>query len=139
MFRTLPNGVARANQQKLDTIIDAAGLPIGFSSEFGDRTLVPMFIDVAASRDCMFSDIENVMRSTGGSATVLTIPTDDVLGIDSKVTNVVHTMALFQLGAGAASFAAGAGVSPLRGTAPTSAQYVTIGIMRVGANEWAYL
>ena len=70
---------------------------------------------------------------------MLTIPTDAVLGIDSKVTNVVHTMALFQLGAGAASFAAGAGVSPLRGTAPTAAQYLTTGIMRVGANEWAYL
>ena len=43
-----------------------------------------------------------------------------------------------QAGAGAASFAAGGGVT-LRGTAPTIAQYGTMGIVRVGPNEWAYL
>lgn len=47
-------------------------------------------------------------------------------------------IAAYQAGTAAISFAAGAGVT-LRGTLPTIAQYGTLGIMRVGANEWAYL
>ena len=137
-FIALRNGVSRANQQKPDIILDAAGLPVGFSSEFGDRTIVAMFVDTAASRTINWGDIENVIRSTGAGATTLTVPSDLILGIDNKVVDVVHTVAVYQAGTGAASFAAGAGVT-LRGIPPTAAQYSTVGLMRVGANEWAYL
>ena len=67
-YRNLTNGTARSNQQKMDVILDSAGLPVGFSSEFGDRTIVATFIDCAASRSLTFSDVENVVRTTGGPA-----------------------------------------------------------------------
>jgi len=138
-FRNLPTGAARSTQHKADVILDAAGLPLGFSSEFGDRTMVSMFIDCAASRSLTFSDIENVIRTTGGaSAVTITVETDAVLGIDSRVSDIVHSVAVYQRDAGAAGFTAGAGVT-LRGTAPTAAQYSTVGLMHVGTNEWAYL
>ena len=138
-YRNLTNGTARSNQQKMDVILDSAGLPVGFSSEFGDRTIVATFIDCATSRSLTFSDVENIVRTTGGaSAVVLTVESDVLMGIDSKVADIAHTIGVYQRDTGAASFAAGAGVT-IRGTAPAAAQYSTVGLMHVGANEWAYL
>ena len=88
---------------------------------------------VAASRALIIGDIEDVIPCNSASPIVLTIPADNVLGAANQAV-----VALYQSGAGDASFAAGAGVT-LRGTAPTPAQYKTHGVMRVGANEWAYL
>jgi hypothetical protein len=86
-----------------------------------------------ASRNLTGGDIGNVVMCSGSSAIALTIQTDTLMGF-SEIT----TIAAYQGGTGAVTFAAGSGVT-LRGTAPTAAQYLVSGIMRVGANEWAYL
>lgn len=93
-------------------------------------------LGVTASTTLGISALDTVVDCNSGSAIVLTIPPDITLGIENS--NDRRTIAAYQAGAGAVSFAAGAGVT-LRGTAPTAAQYTTVGIMRVGANEWAYL
>lgn len=86
-----------------------------------------------ASRDLVGSDVDTIVKCNSASPVVLTIPTDAVGGFSGPVA-----IGLYQAGAGAASFAAGGSVT-LRGTAPTIAQYGSMGIWRVGANEWAYL
>jgi hypothetical protein len=86
-----------------------------------------------ASRNLAGSDVDTLVICNSASAVVLTIPTDAVGGFTGRAT-----IGLYQAGAGAGSFAAGGGVT-LRGTAPTISQYGTMGIVRVGANEWAYL
>lgn len=86
-----------------------------------------------ASRNLDGYDIDTLVICNSASAVVLTIPTDAVGGFTGRAC-----IGLYQAGAGAASFAAGGGVT-LRGTAPTIAQYGTMGIVRVGPNEWAYL
>lgn len=86
-----------------------------------------------SSRDLSSLDVDTVVQCNSASAVVLTIPTDAVGGFTGPVA-----IGLYQAGAGAASFAAGGGVT-LRGTAPTIAQYGSMGIWRVGPNEWAYL
>lgn len=88
---------------------------------------------VAASRSLTKADSGMMLICTSGSAIVLTIPNDATVAWSG-----LNAVAAYQGGAGAVSFAAGAGVT-LRGTAPTAAQYATQGVMRVGANEWAYL
>jgi hypothetical protein len=87
----------------------------------------------AESRSLTSADVETVVQASSTSAIVLKIPNDATLGTKGR-----DVIAAYQAGAGAVSFTAGAGVT-LRGTAPTAAQYTTVGIMRVGANEWAYL
>jgi hypothetical protein len=93
-------------------------------------------VPVTATRDLNAGDVEQVLDCNSGSAIVLTIKNDTTMG--AATTAVRQTIAAYQAGAGAVSFAAGAGVT-LRGTLPTIAQYGTMGVMRVGANEWAYL
>lgn len=90
--------------------------------------------DIAsASRALVIGDIEDVIPCVSASPIVITIPNDATLGASGQAV-----VALYQGGTGAASFAAAGGVT-LRGTAPTPAQYLTHGVMRVGVNEWAYL
>lgn len=85
------------------------------------------------SRDLSISDSGAVIYCNSGSAIVITIMSDAVVRwLD------ITPVAIYQAGAGASSFAAGAGVT-LRGTPPTPAQYATHAVMRVGANEWVYL
>ena len=100
-----------------------------------DGTLKPTSNEniAAASRNLAASDVDTIVKCNSASAVVLTIPTDAVGGFAGAAA-----IGLYQAGAGAASFAAGVGVT-LRGTAPTIAQYGSMGIWRVGANEWAYL
>lgn len=88
---------------------------------------------VAASRDLTKEDSEQTLICTSASAIVLTIKNDATVAWSG-----LNAVAAYQGGLGDVSFAAGAGVT-LRGTAPTAAQYTTQGVMRVGANEWAYL
>ena len=88
---------------------------------------------VTASRDLIKEDSGQTLICTSGSAIVLTILNDSTVAWSG-----LNAVAAYQGGAGAVSFAAGAGVT-IRGTAPTAAQYSTQGVMRVGANEWAYL
>lgn len=92
--------------------------------------------DVTASRALTLADRRKVLKCTHATvAIVLTIPNDATAGWSRN-----EVIAAYQGGAAAVSFAAdtGNGVT-LRGTAPTAAQYSTHGVMRVGANEWAYL
>jgi len=100
-----------------------------------DGVLQPTSVvsNTIASRTLTKEDVDNVVNANSGSAIVLTIPQDNVLG-----TIRSESLAVYQAGAGASTFLAGGGVT-LRGTAPVSAQYSVVGIMRVGANEWAYL
>jgi len=87
-----------------------------------------------ASRVIGPGDVDNVVSANHASvAIVLTVPVDTALG-----TANAECVSCYQVGAAAASFTAGAGVT-IRGTAPTPAQYLITGLMRVGANEWAYL
>lgn len=88
---------------------------------------------VTASRDAVLSDSDRVLKCDSGSAIAITIQADSASSWSAN-----ETLALYQAGAGASSFAAGAGVT-FRGTVPTPAQYSTVGIMRVGVNEWAFL
>ena len=86
-----------------------------------------------ASRDLTAQDVDTIVKCNSASPVVLTIRVDSVCGISGPAA-----IGLYQAGTGAASFAAGAGVT-LRGSAPTIAQYSSAGVWRVGANEWAYL
>lgn len=85
------------------------------------------------SRNAVLSDNGNLLKCDSGSAIVITILAD---GTTRWFAN--ETLAIYQAGVGAASFAAGAGVT-FRGTVPTPAQYAITGIMRVGVNEWAFV
>ena len=105
---------------------------VGFQA-YSDNYDVQESTIATASRNLTAGDIGNVVMCSGSSAIVLTIQTDASMGLSDMTT-----IAAYQGGTGAVSFAAGAGVT-LRGTPPTLAQYGTMGIMRVGANEWAYL
>ena len=67
------------------------------------------------------------------ATTVVTIP-DDVTGEFEGSACI----GLYQGSAGAVSFVAGAGVT-FRGTPKSTSQYGATGMVRVGANEWAYL
>ena len=90
----------------------------------------------SASRDLVTADIDNVVTASGASPVVLTIPTDAVLGnLDASAR---PAFVAYQSGTGALSFAALGGVT-LVGTPKTAAQYLTQGIVHVGANTWAYL
>lgn len=89
---------------------------------------------LTASRSLTLIDSGKVLKCTHATvAIVLTIENDATSGWSGN-----EAVAAYQGGAAAVSFAAGSGVT-LRGTAPTAAQYSTSGVMRVGANEWAYV
>lgn len=80
-------------------------------------------------------NINQVMDVT--AAATLTIPADALLWKTASDTNRA-TFIAYQVNAGAVTWAAGSGVT-LVGTPPTAAQYLTTGVIRVGANTWAYL
>lgn len=92
-------------------------------------------IPVAGNKTLSASDLENIQDVS--AVATLTIPSDAILGITDPTARV--TVGAYQMTAGAVAWAAGAGVSPLRGTAPTAAQHLVTGLVHVGSNEWAYL
>lgn len=112
---------------------NAAGEITGFAGPGGIDALAALSRSVVASRDAILSDSGNLLKCNSGSAIVITIQADA-----TTLWSANEAIALYQAGAGAASFTAGAGVT-FRGTVPTPAQYSTIGIHRVGVNEWAFL
>lgn len=120
-------------------VIDDYGNIVGYQKKLGSLfglgiTMAPD-APVTGSRTLNEGDLEKCLDVT--AAATLTIPTDAALNLTEN-TKYRACISVYQAGAGAASFTAGAGVT-LRGTAPTAAQYTVVGIMRVGANEWAYL
>lgn len=87
---------------------------------------------VTASTTLVLDDSRTVVRATSGSAIVLTIPADSVVGWSGDTV-----ITAYQGGAGAVSFAAGSGVTLRAPTGPwAAAQYGVIKIMRVGPDEW---
>ena len=87
----------------------------------------------SASRNITSADFDKIIPVS--AAATFTIPSDAVLGITDS-TNA-YAIGFYQAGTGAVTIA-GSGAT-VRGTAPTAAQYSTVGVMRVGDNEWAYL
>lgn len=119
------------------TVSDAFGAAMVGSGKATDTdsVLTPPGAEniAAASRNLAKSDVDTMIKANSASAVVITVLSDALGGFRGT-----DTVALYQAGAGASSFAAGAGVT-LRGTAPTAAQYLVTGLVHVGLNEWAYL
>lgn len=90
-------------------------------------------VTLSASRDALLTDDNNLLICDSASPVTLTIQDDATTGwADAEV------LAIYQKGTAAPLFVAGTNVT-FRNDVPVSAQYGTIGIQRVGANEWAYL
>ena len=86
---------------------------------------------VTASRTLTLDDADEVIICNHATvAIVLTIPTDAVAGWTGAVS-----IALAQVGAASATFAAGGSVT-LRSSHPAASQYTAKGILRIGSNEW---
>jgi hypothetical protein len=133
----MPANISRTAVTDPQHIQDENGDIVGYMKGFNTLVYTRVYGNATtASRTATTADLEQVLDCNSGSAIVITIPNDDTLVLPDAAYRA--TIGLYQKGAGAVSFTAGAGVT-LRGTAPTAAQYTTVGIMRVGANEWAYL
>lgn len=117
-------------------ITDAAtGEMIGIRQDQGKSLVIRTFgVPVAGSLTLAAQHVDALLDVS--AAATLTIPTDQVLGISGSAYRA--TIVAYQVGVGAVAWAAGAGVT-LVGTAPTAAQYLTTGVMRVSSNTWAYL
>lgn len=116
-----------------DSLIDYEA---GATPSLDYRPAATVGIAVTASKVLTGASVDQVLDCNSASAIVLTVPQDDVLGL--SVANDRRSIAAYQAGAGATTWLAGSGVT-IRGTAPTAAQYLLSGIVRVGANEWAYV
>lgn len=88
---------------------------------------------VASSRALSAADFDCMLACASGIT--ITIPTDAVLGISDPA--YAPTIVLQQAGAVAIVFSA-PGVT-LQGTPPTLLQYGSVGLVRTGANTWAFL
>ena len=94
-----------------------------------------LYIPVDASRSVNSNDYEKVLVCNSSSPIVLTLLQDGLIGVNAQSST---TIALYQAGAGAVSFAAGTGVT-LVGTFVAPGQYGFVGVVRTGQNTWAYL
>ena len=94
-----------------------------------------LYIPVTVSRLLDSNDFDKVLTNATANNIEITIRQDNIIGMQGQ-SNVA--VALYQGGTGTVAFAAAPGVT-INGTPPTIAQYGTLGIMRVGANEWAYI
>lgn len=122
----------------IDWVQDDENNVIGYKKDGRTIRGIPKMVRTAASasRSTTSDDVEAMIIASSGSAIVITVENDATLLLTDNTE--VQSIGLYWAGVGEASFTAGTGVT-IRGTAPTIAQYGTIGIMRVGANEWAYL
>lgn len=91
--------------------------------------------DVTTGRTLVTGDIGVTLVYNSASNGNITIPNDATLGITG---NTNATIEIYQKGTGRPDIVAGSGVTLRTWVGyPTSAQYVTQTIHRVGANEWA--
>ncbi|MFM7008835.1 MAG: hypothetical protein ACKO0Z_05815 [Betaproteobacteria bacterium] len=88
-------------------------------------------VSVTTSRNAALTDANALLRCE--NAVSIAVLDDTATGWSGN-----RLLTIYQAGTGSATFAAGSGVV-FRGTAPTPAQYKSIMLMRVGANEWAYV
>lgn len=90
---------------------------------------------VTAATTAVLADDQTILTITSASAAGVTIPDDATAGWVGNAK-----LAVYQAGAGAASFIAGANVTLHSPTgASAAAQYGLIYAVRVGANEWTLL
>lgn len=124
--------------REIDWVQDEDNNVSGYMKDLRTFRGIPKMIKstASASRSAAPGDVEAVIVANSGSAIVITLENDETLLLTGN--QEVQSIALYQAGAGAVSFTAGSGVT-IRGTEPTIDQYGSIGIMRVGENEWAYL
>lgn len=107
---------------------------IGYQKDPGDQNVY--FAGkkvVASSKTITQADFETILSCA--SAITLTLPNDATLGITD--TSYAPSIAIYAAGATVPTLDVSA--VTMRGTAPTVAQYGMYGIVRVGANEWAYV
>lgn len=90
-------------------------------------------VAVPTSRDLTASDFETILSCASGIT--ITLPNDATLGI----TDTAYAPSIAIYAAGAVVPTLDVSAVTMRGTAPTVAQYGLYGIVRVGANEWAYV
>jgi len=95
--------------------------------------MAQLYITADVSRPMNSYDFDKVLVCTSGVD--ITVNEDRLMGLNANNSTAV---ALYQQSASAVSFIAGPGVT-FTNTAPTQAQYGTVGIMHVGPNTWAYI
>ena len=95
--------------------------------------MAQLYIPVSVSRAANSYDFDKVLLAT--AALDITIQNDRLMGLNADSSVCI---ALYQQSAGAVSFLAASDVT-FTNTAPTQAQYGTVGIMHVGPNTWAFL
>lgn len=91
---------------------------------------------ITASANLTSGYVNGLINANHASTPIVGTILSDALGGFSGYGSC--SLAMYQAGAAAVSFVAGAGVT-IRGTPPTAAQYTIIGVVRVSANTWAYL
>lgn len=101
----------------------------------GGSTQPSFSADITTGRTLVTGDIGLTLVYNSASNGNLTIPTDATLGLSG---NTNATIEIYQKGTGRPDIVAGSGVTLRTWVGyPTSSQYVTQTIHRVGANEWA--
>jgi hypothetical protein len=95
--------------------------------------MAQLYIQTPVSRAANSYDFDKVLICT--AALNITIRNDRLMGLNADNSTVI---ALYQQSAGAVAFVADSDVT-FTNTAPTQAQYGTVGIMHVGPNTWAYI
>ncbi len=116
---------------RLQIIDDSFAIVTWNGTEWIGGATVKQSVD--ASRTLTQADFETILSCA--SAITLTLPNDTTLGITD--TSYAPSVAIYAAGATAPTLDVSA--VTMRGTAPTVAQYGMYGIVRVGANEWAYV
>lgn len=102
----------------------------------GGGLIAPVFsTDVTLGRTILTTDLQNLLVFNSASNATFTIPTDTILGLSGN-TNAYFE--IYQKSTGVPSITVASGVTLSTWTGyPTSSQYVTQFVHRVGPNTWA--
>lgn len=92
--------------------------------------VVGQVTEAGTSRTLALGDAGKMVLCTSGSATAVTVPPNADVAFQLGTT-----VDIVQMGAGAVTPTAGAGVT-IRNVAATSAQYDWLRLVKVGTNEW---
>lgn len=155
----LPNGYSRVLNHRVDALVDPTGKMIGHMTDTDDvyhalwNAAKTSLVDpvtgldvtlggggsglstgrtITAADNALATDAGKIVVANSASAVALTILNDTGLAV--AVDTVI---AVYQVGAGVASFAAGSGVTiRVPSSYSASVQYDTIFARKVAANEW---
>lgn len=102
----------------------------------GGSASIPVYsVDVTTGRTIATSDLQNLLVYNSASNATFTLPNDTTLALTGYTNS---SFEIFQKGTGVPSVVGASGVTVNTWVGyPTSAQYVTQTIHRVGANTWA--